>query len=255
VIRIERAPEPPGLPARRARYLEAAREALRLDERLDLGGYGLVKDELFAMQDHKCCYCEKLQEQAKYRDVEHYRPKARYWWLTWTWTNLLFSCVDCNREHKGSHFPLAAGSVPLAQEEAPPGGELPLLLDPADPAVDPAREIVFRPSVVQGNERWSPYGLTERGRTTIEVCGLDRPGLLTFYASHVRDVVRPKLKPVHEAHRRRDTRSVHEAWNRAVRSLLHRARPFRALSRDAMDVSVPAPLRTRYGLQLADSLL
>jgi len=84
VIRIERAPEPSVLIAQRGEGLAAAREAHRLDTAIDFSGYGEVKDELFAMQHRKCCYCEKLQEQAKYRDVEHYRPKSRYWWLAWT---------------------------------------------------------------------------------------------------------------------------------------------------------------------------
>ncbi len=39
-------------------------------------------------------------------DVEHYRPKNAvadtehegYWWLAMDWTNLLPSCIDCNRK-------------------------------------------------------------------------------------------------------------------------------------------------------------
>jgi len=162
----------------------------------------------------------------------------------------MFCCIDCNREYKGTQFPLAASSVQLVPEQSPPGQESPLVLDPTDPAIEPTKEIVFKRSRVQGRERWTPHGLTPRGRKTITVCGLDRPGLLTLYADHVRDVVRPKLQPLFDAHRSRDVRGVHKAWNTAVRGLLHRARPFRALSHDAMDVLISAPIKERYELRL-----
>jgi hypothetical protein len=113
VIRIERRTEPGELAGARERGLAAAREALRTGARLELSGYDVAKAALADMQHGKCCYCEKREEQPKYRDVEHYRPKVTYWWLTWSWDNLLFSCMDCNREHKRDQFPLAAsGSRP-----------------------------------------------------------------------------------------------------------------------------------------------
>lgn len=250
MIRIERTPEPSTLPALRAVHLDAARDARRVGAKIDFSGYGEVKDDLFAMQYRKCCYCEKLQEQAKYRDVEHYRPKSRYWWLAWTWNNLMFCCIDCNREYKGTKFPLTANSVRLIPEQSPPGQELPLVLDPTDPAIEPTKEIEFRRSRVQRRERWTPYSLTPRGRETITVCGLDRPGLLTLYADHVRDVVRPKLQPVLDACLDGDAQVINKAWKSAVRGLMHPARAFRALSHDAMKVLISASVRERYHLEL-----
>lgn len=107
---------------------------------IDFADYDAGKTELAAMQHQKCCYCQKRVGQARYRDVDHYRPKAHYWWFPWTWENLPFSCVDCNREFKRDQFPLSAGT-PLTAEEAPPGLEQPLVIDPTDPAVDPMAEI------------------------------------------------------------------------------------------------------------------
>lgn len=83
MIRIARTAEPPALTAVRDRKLAAAREARRQGDDVERDGYDVVKPALAAMQHHKCCYCEKREEQPKYRDVEHYRPKSRYWWLTW----------------------------------------------------------------------------------------------------------------------------------------------------------------------------
>jgi hypothetical protein len=250
VIRIARAPEPDSLSSIKDNRLAAARSALVAGTKISFKGYGVAKSNLFAMQHHKCCYCEKVKEQAKYRDVEHFRPKAQYWWLTWTWENLLFACVDCNREHKKDQFPLAQGSLPLATEQIPPGGEHPLLIDPSDAAIDPMNEIEFRRDRVQRKERWVPYGLTPRGVATIDICGLARPGLLTLYTDHVNLVVRPKLEPLFSAFEGGDAKAVFKAWETAKRGLLHPAREFRALSHDALAVLVPMAPRERYNLPL-----
>ncbi|MEX1368495.1 MAG: HNH endonuclease [Nannocystaceae bacterium] len=250
MIRISRGLEPPRLADLRADRLTSARQRLRAGEPIDFGGYAVVKPELFAMQRRKCCYCEKLEEQAKYRDVEHYRPKSRYWWLAWTWDNLLFSCFECNREHKQEQFPLAPGSTALVAEQAAPGAEHPLVIDPTDPTIEPTAEIEFRRNKVSGKERWVPYGLTARGRKTVEVCGLDRDGLLDLYVAHVNDVVRPKLVPLRAAHDSENARAVHEAWGTAKRALLGPSRPFRALSFDALRVLVPESMRSRYNLEI-----
>ena len=204
------------------------------------------------MQHRKCCYCEKLEEQAKYRDVEHFRPKSSYWWLAWSWDNLLFSCIDCNREWKRDQFPLAAGDQPLAAETHPPGNERPLVLDPCDPSMEPTTEIEFRRERYNGRERWVPRGLTERGRKTVEVCGLDRPSLLDLYDMHVMNLVRPRTAPCLEAtHGGEDAaRAVVRAWRTATRALLAPRMQFWALSFDALKVLVSAEVRARYGLEL-----
>ncbi|HMY18924.1 MAG TPA: hypothetical protein PKA58_21505, partial [Polyangium sp.] len=70
---------------------------------------------------------------------EHYRPKAEadrrpgshethgYHWLAFTWSNLYFSCPDCNRSYKRTRFPLEHGSIALKTRKRPPGQEIPLL--------------------------------------------------------------------------------------------------------------------------------
>lgn len=116
MIPLVRPSEPEPLRSTRLAKLEAARQAVVEGKAIDFSGYGgETKTALFNAQHRKCAYCEKPEEQAKYRDAEHFRPKSLYWWLAWTWENLLFSCMDCNREHKGEEFPLVderSGSPP-----------------------------------------------------------------------------------------------------------------------------------------------
>jgi HNH endonuclease len=250
VIGFARPPEPAALAILRAGKLAAARRAMASGAKVDFTEYEIVKDALAAMQLRKCCYCEKREEQSKYRDVDHYRPKAVYWWLAWTWENLLFACIDCNRDQKRDRFPLSPGDTRLVAEQAPPGAERPLVLDPSDPSMVPAREIEFRRERIPGRERWVPRGVTARGRETIAVCGLDRPNLLDLYTEHVIHAVRPKLAGFLAACEEGNTQTTFQAWERAKRGLLARERPFRALSHDALNALVPVELRARHRLLL-----
>ena len=54
----------------------------------------------------KCAYCESRVSGTQPTDIEHFRPKGGvqenaahpgYWWLAMSWSNLLPSCIDCNR--------------------------------------------------------------------------------------------------------------------------------------------------------------
>ncbi len=65
-----------------------------------------VKDALEQLFHGKCAYCESPYAGLHPVDVEHFRPKGEvdgvsghpgYWWLAMEWTNLLPSCIDCNR--------------------------------------------------------------------------------------------------------------------------------------------------------------
>lgn len=219
MIRIERAPEPASLPPIRAAELARVRPSI-------------VKHELWEQQKMKCCYCEAHSE-CVYHDVEHFRPKARanrmngtvspgYWWLAWTWENLLFSCQSCNRSAKKDLFPLETGSVPLTPENPPPDGR-----------------------------HWRPRGRngSMRGQRTIELLELDRADLLTRYNAYVSDYVKPLIDATHEAIGLGNESLVRSAWRR-VRALLSPRKEFAALSYDAIDHFVPAALRAQWGLEL-----
>lgn len=147
----------------------------------------------------KCAYCERLV--TDYGDVEHFRPKGAiyalktagsereglnnvrgrtfhkppregtwtsgYWWLAYDWSNYLLSCGRCNQQWKNALFPVAGGHTtrPSPEEEAEP-----LLLHPWHDRETLHLHLHFRPA-------GAVTGLTERGRQTILVLGLDRPSL------------------------------------------------------------------------------
>lgn len=146
----------------------------------------------------KCAYCESRYGAVGPADIEHYRPKGAielpdgtlqkpgYFWLAADWTNLLPSCIDCNRERgheyedgsgvtgKANQFPL----VDESQRAAEPGkesGEEPYLLDPT--VDDPDEHLEFiddglvRGALLDGGE-------SDRGNETIAVLGLRRPHLV-----------------------------------------------------------------------------
>lgn len=158
-----------------------------------------VKDALEELFNGKCAYCELRYAAAHPVDVEHFRPKGGYvqagkletpgyYWLAADWSNLLPSCIDCNRARhqrfarQPRHLSGKANRFPLADEATRarvPGEEKRerrLLLDPCrdhperhlrfddDGFVDPATET---------RGRYSP-----KGRASIEVYGLDRDGLV-----------------------------------------------------------------------------
>jgi len=74
----------------------------------DNNGYkvGSVQKKLNEIYHLKCGYCEKkLLDSPKH--IEHYRPKkGGYYWLAYSWDNLLLSCGECN-SHKLDKVPIA----------------------------------------------------------------------------------------------------------------------------------------------------
>lgn len=59
-----------------------------------------IKDALSSIYHNKCAYCEQRVELIH---VEHYRPKYVYYWLAYSWDNLLIACPHCNA-NKSVHF-------------------------------------------------------------------------------------------------------------------------------------------------------
>lgn len=67
-----------------------------------------VRHALVTLFHGKCAYCESRYDTTAPVDIEHFRPKGAvegidhpgYWWLAAEWTNLLPSCIDCNRRRR-----------------------------------------------------------------------------------------------------------------------------------------------------------
>ncbi len=62
--------------------------------------YKDIKEKLKLIYKNKCAFCESYCEQLH---VEHYRPKSKYYWLAYSWDNLLLACPTCNSS-KGNRF-------------------------------------------------------------------------------------------------------------------------------------------------------
>lgn len=81
-----------------------------------------VKSQLHELFHGKCAYCESFYLSNAPVDVEHYRPKGRvhedaahpgYWWIAMDWTNLLPSCIHCNRRSEQPTPVLSVNQVSL----------------------------------------------------------------------------------------------------------------------------------------------
>jgi hypothetical protein len=176
----------------------------------------VVKAKLEACHHGKCCYCEThIPKPYAHSHVEHWRPKLSsrqvrdkkkrtwpgYYWLAYSWDNLLLSCFLCN-SNKSDLFPLKNPAARARHHGMRVEDEVPAILKP-DGDRDPRDHITFR-----GVE---PVGLTPLGRKTIEVLGLDSPkhGLRRDYLEKIHQArelsidlvgsVEPKLRQ-HAAH-------------------------------------------------------
>jgi len=263
MIRVERCPEPDKLIAIRSAKLIALR-ALGRDPRSDeIDGYRVVAEDIWRSQHYKCCYCE-AKIPVGYSDVEHYRPKAAadrrpgctnthgYWWLAYSWSNLLFACPACNRSYKNALFPLQAGCESLTPEAQPPGNESPLLIDPSS-TINPVEHIEF---VYQSIDRTStvrnwwarPRNGSQRGNSTIEVCGLNRAELRELREDHYETVVIPHACEINAAIADANVVDLQRALSRAV-ELFKPRNVYVGLTYDALRFLVSdASLRTLIGV-------
>lgn len=193
-------------------------EAGLLPVKIDRSPWRKYKGVFREAQSGKCGYCDSWVSPAvTYGDVEHYRPKSRittlerarnrsgndnvrvdkhgrrlravskeqgYWKLAFAWENYLFACQRCNQEFKRTLFPLKDEK----RRKVPPStikGEKPLLLHPYEgrgPNLDPAKHLLFRPdgTVIPRRRAGFPGAAQSPwGYTTIDVCGLNRPDLVS----------------------------------------------------------------------------
>lgn len=88
-----------------------------LEEKHDFktGYWKPAKGPMLDETHNKCAYCEADVRVVAHGDVEHYRPKSKYWWLAYTYDNYLFSCQICNQSYKSNEFPISGNEL-----QAPP---------------------------------------------------------------------------------------------------------------------------------------
>jgi uncharacterized protein (TIGR02646 family) len=81
--------------------------AAGVEREFESGYWKKAKNQLKVESGGKCAYCEAPTALVAHGDVEHFRPKSRYWWLAYCYDNYLFACQLCNQSFKGNEFPLA----------------------------------------------------------------------------------------------------------------------------------------------------
>jgi uncharacterized protein (TIGR02646 family) len=232
-----------------------------------------IRATLIAAFGGKCAYCESRYDATQPTAIEHYRPKGAvmidgkreppgYWWLASTWENLLPSCTDCNsprRQDFPGGMPATAGKAnafplptrnPRARHEGEERRERPLLLHPYFD--DPSEHLEFvwgtgNSTVDDGHVRPRRNGsgrASARGRTTIEVCALQRLGLVKLRQDHLAllmamlQVVKDrradvKRAPTNTRARRQFERSVED-----IQTLfLHDGAPYLAMTRQVIESS------------------
>lgn len=77
-----------------------------------------AKDQLKKETHDKCAYCEAPTALVAYADVEHYRPKSKYWWLAYNYDNYLVTCQLCNQKFKDAKFPIPGSKMPAPRVRA-----------------------------------------------------------------------------------------------------------------------------------------
>lgn len=128
-------------PAAKAKALWRSKPKQAFDE---------VRAQLEAMASGRarCMYCEDSLG----TDIDHFRPKADFPPLAFTWSNYLLACGHCNSNLKGRAFPVDANGAPL-------------LLDPS--VDDPPSHLAFSPTTGE----FVPVGA--KGPESIRVFGLN----------------------------------------------------------------------------------
>lgn len=132
-----------------------------------------TKTALENFYNHKCCYCEQRIESYH---VEHYRPKSLYWWLAYSWDNLLFICPACNTA-KLDKFEISNSKANYLPTDLP---NIHSLRDVYNLTENPS---LLNPECDYLDEMWVFNTKGEissehhRGKYTIETCKLDRDSL------------------------------------------------------------------------------
>lgn len=157
------------------------------------------------------------------------RDEDRYWWLAWTWENVVYACGTCNSQtYKGNCFPLEINTNALPLHDQPPGGEQPLLLDPS--RYDPLDHLRFVPDLLGGG--WALIPRTKFGRWTMAMLGLhNRPSLRTHWTNCAVDIVNNGAfeRFFNTMGRKIDINQLRNEWTTLQKNLIYTRADYRTL--------------------------
>ncbi|MEA1983928.1 MAG: HNH endonuclease [Campylobacterota bacterium] len=145
-----------------------------------------VKKKLYKIYHNKCAYCEKDISDEQ-RPIEHYRPKDIYYWLAYSWDNLLLSCSRCNTK-KGKQFPVQNIAVQYNNQKLVDTHSLcgaynkiekPMIINPEQD--DIIADIKFYANAVMYSEN------SRVAHTINKACGLNRDELVQHRVQIIND--------------------------------------------------------------------
>jgi len=151
-----------------------------------------TKEALGVMYNYKCVYCEQRLGRDSSFHVEHYRPKSRYYWIAYSWDNLLYCCAKCNSS-KGTKFETMKVSIVAPTDEDLKNIhsltkeynklEKPKLINPEVENIE--KDIEFF-------DNGFIYSENERVQYTIDSCNLNRDSILNERAKLFNDFFKKK---------------------------------------------------------------
>lgn len=192
-----------------------------------------TKAALSLIYHDKCAFCECQVEQWH---VEHYRPKSIYYWLAFSWDNLLLACPTCNI-NKDVAFALNGAQATFdptdenirninTSSAVYDATELPQLVNPE--VTDPEGQIVFHRDglITSPNVRFA---------YTIETCELDRTWLndirkhlLDVYERDVRSALVDHADPANQQ------KEIESIVRKFIRDAMDPKQPFLAFRKFAL---------------------
>jgi uncharacterized protein (TIGR02646 family) len=137
--------------------------------------YPDIKEALEKIYLNKCAYCETKVERW---DVEHFRPKSIYYWLVYSWDNLLLACPTCN-SFKNNHFEILENRVEYQTEDL---SSIHSLIDSYNQR---EKNLFFNPELEDPEpkirfekENGMVFSNDPKLQYTIKTCDLNRPYLI-----------------------------------------------------------------------------
>ena len=141
-----------------------------------------VRLDLRELFNSKCAYCEsEINLVTSPSELDHFRPQngargydkvfnpKHYWWLSYEWNNLYYSCTVCNR-FKSTWFPLKGKPANInSPYHEIIQTEKTLLIDPCNDK--PYEHITF-------DNEGNAIAITEKGNVTIDILKLNREDLV-----------------------------------------------------------------------------
>jgi uncharacterized protein (TIGR02646 family) len=147
-----------------------------------------VQNRLNKIYNLKCAYCEQTLLDAP-KHIEHYRPKNIYYWLAYSWDNLLLSCGSCNSK-KSNNFKTNNSAVVYTNESFETIDDLGNIYDEMEEpfVVNPEKEDVLELILYRKNAE--VFSNDVRVSHTIEsACGLNRKELLEKREEIINDFI------------------------------------------------------------------